>query len=66
MKYEVSQTNDVGKKTWIWVFLDLMISHMKQWSRPSQILIYWENAQYFFFISFICIKGFKLTSHEIS
>jgi len=42
MKCEVSQTTDVGKNLGI---LDFMISHMKQWSRPPQICVYWENVQ---------------------
>ena len=44
MKCEVSQTNDVNKPG-ICVFLDVMVSHMKQWSHPPQILVYWENVQ---------------------
>ena len=38
MKCELSQTHDV-KKTGICVFLDVMISRMKQWSSPPQILV---------------------------
>jgi len=37
MKCEVSQTNNMKKYR---VFLDFMISHMKQWSRPPQMLVY--------------------------
>jgi len=44
MKCEVSQTNDVEKMGFC-VFLNFIISHETQWSRPPQILVYWENAQ---------------------
>ena len=50
MKCEVSKTNDVKQNAGMYVFLEFMISHMKHWSRPSQILVYLENAQYILFL----------------
>jgi len=61
MKCEVSQTNDVDNpgNSSISRFYDITHETVTDFDilRKCSIL---------FFISFICIKGFKLTSHKIS
>ena len=61
MKCEVSQTNDVGK-TGVCVFLDVMISHVKQWSVDCIFVltsifdkvIYHEKEKLYVFGRFLC------------
>jgi len=72
MKCEVFNTNDVEKNPGNCVFLDYMTSHMKharhRFWYTEKMLNYKLSGlvTLLFFILFMCIIGFKLTSYKIS